>query len=51
MGIGLHLVRRIVDLHGGTVSVVSATNSDSTGSTFTVNLPLKLVTTKKVAVA
>jgi signal transduction histidine kinase len=37
-GIGLHLVRHFVELHGGRVSVDSAVGR---GSTFTVRLPLR----------
>jgi signal transduction histidine kinase len=38
LGIGLNLVRRLVDLHGGTVSASS--NRTGRGSEFTVELPL-----------
>src|SRR5581483_5084812 len=38
LGIGLTLVRRLVEMHGGTVSAHSA--GPSLGSTFVVTLPL-----------
>ncbi len=37
MGIGLFVVRELVELHGGTVAVAS---TEGKGSTFTLNLPL-----------
>lgn len=39
LGIGLSLVRRLVELHGGSVSAYSAGRDQ--GSTFTVRLPLR----------
>ncbi|MGO4611608.1 ATP-binding protein, partial [Variovorax sp. 2RAF20] len=38
LGIGLALVRQLVALHGGTISVESA--GENLGSTFTVTLPV-----------
>jgi len=40
LGIGLSLARRLVELHGGTISAQSA--GDGLGSTFTVRLPLSV---------
>ena len=39
LGIGLNLVRQLVELHGGTIEVFSA--GEDTGSTFTVHFPLR----------
>jgi len=39
LGIGLHLVRQLVELHGGSVSVHS--EGERAGSTFVVQLPLR----------
>jgi signal transduction histidine kinase len=38
MGVGLFVVRELVQAHGGTVAVTSA---EGAGSTFTVRLPLR----------
>lgn len=40
LGLGLAIVRRIVELHGGTIEADSA--GEASGSTFTVRLPLML---------
>ncbi|MEK6303813.1 MAG: response regulator [Acidobacteriota bacterium] len=41
LGVGLSLVRQLVELHGGTVLAESA--GEGCGATFTVNLPLRAV--------
>jgi signal transduction histidine kinase/CheY-like chemotaxis protein len=41
LGLGLALVRHIVELHGGQVAVVS--DGDGKGATFTVTLPIRAV--------
>lgn len=38
LGIGLHIVKRLVEMHHGSVSVVS--NGENKGSTFNIRLPL-----------
>jgi signal transduction histidine kinase len=40
MGIGLYVVKEIVELHGGAVEVIS---QEGQGSTFTITLPLMTV--------
>lgn len=44
LGLGLAIVRYIIELHGGNVSVVSA--GEGKGATFTVNLPVFASSTK-----
>jgi signal transduction histidine kinase/ActR/RegA family two-component response regulator len=41
LGLGLAIVRHLVELHGGTVSAYSA--GDGQGATFTIDLPLMIV--------
>jgi signal transduction histidine kinase/ActR/RegA family two-component response regulator len=43
LGLGLAVVRHLVELHGGTVAVASG--SDSLGTTFTVSLPVRTLGT------
>jgi PAS domain S-box-containing protein len=47
LGLGLAIVRQLVELHGGTVSVTSA--GEGKGSTFTVALPLLAVLREPVS--
>ena len=46
LGLGLAIVRQLVELHGGTVTVISA--GEGQGATFTVFLPLLPVRTEPV---
>ena len=39
LGLGLYIVKQIIEAHGGTIKVMSATN---TGTTFRVEIPLNL---------
>jgi len=47
LGIGLAIVRHVVELHGGTVRVVSP--GEGQGTTFTISLPLRAVPRAAVA--
>ena len=47
LGLGLSIVRYLVEAHGGSVTAVSA--GRGSGSTFTVTLPIRSVVTKRVA--
>jgi PAS domain S-box-containing protein len=47
LGLGLSLVKQLVELHGGTVSVSSA--GEGRGATFTVKLPMRAVYTPQLS--
>ncbi len=49
LGLGLALVRSIVELHGGTV--VASSDGAGTGATFTITLPVRAVATSDAAPA
>ncbi|MGC4030748.1 MAG: ATP-binding protein [Tepidisphaeraceae bacterium] len=45
LGLGLAIVRNLIELHGGTVSVVSP--GENQGTTFTITLPVRAIATAK----
>lgn len=47
LGLGLYIVRQLVELHGGTVS--AASDGPGTGATFTVRLPRRATTIPQAA--
>jgi signal transduction histidine kinase/CHASE1-domain containing sensor protein/CheY-like chemotaxis protein len=49
LGLGLAIVRHIVELHGGTVSATSS--GEGTGATFTVELPVLAISKKQPLVS
>ena len=46
LGIGLHIVQRVVELHGG--SITASSDGPGKGSTFTLRLPLKVARPRQV---
>jgi PAS domain S-box-containing protein len=45
LGLGLAIVRSLVEMHGGAISAANASASDRTGAVFTIRLPREATTT------
>ena len=51
LGLGLAIVRNLIEMHGGTISASNVTEPERTGAIFTIRLPRRAATRPAVAVS